>query len=92
MVQLILQMDPNELEKRTPSIIGNYPNTYTFSKAITERILDKRKGKIPITVVRPTIIGASYEEPYAGWIDSINAVAAVILYAGLGVVTSIQGR
>jgi nucleoside-diphosphate-sugar epimerase len=42
-VQLILQMDQKELEKATPKLIGNYPNTYTYTKAIAERLLEKRR-------------------------------------------------
>jgi hypothetical protein len=44
MAQLILQMHPNEIEKATPSILGNYPNVYTFTKAMAERILVKIDG------------------------------------------------
>jgi len=91
MVQLILQMQPNELEKATPGIIGTYPNTYTFTKAMTERILEKRRGNIPMAFVRPTIIGASLREPEPGWIDSVSAVAAAILYSGVGVVHFLKG-
>jgi len=72
-------------------LIGNYPNTYTYTKAITERILEKRKGNIPLSYVRPTIIGAAWKEPVAGWIDSVSAIAAVILYTGVGLVRFIQG-
>lgn len=32
--------------------------------------------------VRPTIIGCSWKDPFPGWIDSISAIAAVVLYAG----------
>lgn len=92
MVQMVLSMDPAEVEKITPKLIGNYPNTYTFTKAIAERILEKRRGNIPVSYVRPTIIGASWREPFAGWIDSVSAIAAVILYTGVGVVRFIQGR
>jgi len=91
MVQIILQMEPAQLEKATPHMIGKYPNTYTFTKAITERILDKKRGDMPITFVRPTIIGCSLQEPVPGWIDSVSAIAAMVLFAGVGLVRFIQG-
>jgi len=91
MVQLILQMDVQELERVTPKLLGNYPNTYTYTKAITERVLEKRRGNIPVSYVRPTIVGASWREPVPGWIDSVSAIAAVILYTGVGLVRFIQG-
>jgi hypothetical protein len=46
---------------------------------------------VPVAYVRPTIIGASWREPVPGWIDSVSAIAAVILYTGVGLVRFIQG-
>ncbi|PRP88456.1 hypothetical protein PROFUN_03173 [Planoprotostelium fungivorum] len=92
MVQLILHTNPDELEKATPSIIGNYPNTYTFTKALTEVILAKRKGDIPVAILRPTIVASSNAEPIPGWIDSVSAVAAAVLFGGLGIMHSLVGN
>ena len=41
--------------------------------------------------MRPTIIGCSWKEPFPGWIDSVSAIAAVILYTGVGIVRFIKG-
>jgi len=91
MMNTILQMDPVQIEKVTPNILGKYPNTYTFTKAMTERILEKRRGNIPMNFIRPTIIGCSWKEPVPGWIDSVSAIAAIVLYAGLGLIRFIHG-
>jgi len=42
MVELILQMNPNDFERQTATMIGDYPNTYTFTKALAETILVKK--------------------------------------------------
>jgi len=91
MVQLILQSNPEELEKATPHMIGSYPNTYTFTKAITEVILEQRRGDIPLAILRPSIIASANVEPVPGWIDSISAVAAAVLFGGLGIMHSLVG-
>lgn len=61
MVKTILLMDPEKLIQETPKIIGRYPNTYAFSKALTELILSRRKGSVNMCFVRPTIVGCSWK-------------------------------
>jgi hypothetical protein len=39
----------------TPSLIGNRPNTYTFTKALAESMLLKEAGNLPVAIVRPSI-------------------------------------
>jgi len=92
MVELILQMNPNDFERQTATMIGDYPNTYTFTKALAETILVKRRGNMPLSIVRPTIIASSVSEPVPGWIDSVSAVAAAVLFGGLGIVHSLIGN
>ena len=39
-------------------LLGDYPNTYTFTKSITEHLLLSMRGDMPLAIVRPAIIGA----------------------------------
>lgn len=39
----------------TPSLIGKRPNTYTFTKALTEQMLLKEVGNLPLAIIRPSI-------------------------------------
>eukprot|EP01132_Coremiostelium_polycephalum_P000607 gene607-755_t len=91
MVDLIMKQDIQTLEKITPNLLGAYPNTYTFTKAITERILTMKRGDIPMAFVRPTIVGGSLKEPAPGWVDSVAAIGAVMLYCGIGLVQFMRG-
>ncbi|EFA75040.1 hypothetical protein PPL_11725 [Heterostelium album PN500] len=91
MVELIMKQDVANIDKITPNLLGAYPNTYTFTKAITERILALKRGDIPLCFVRPTIIGGSLKEPVPGWVDSVAAVGAVMLYCGVGLVQFMKG-
>jgi nucleoside-diphosphate-sugar epimerase len=47
-----------------------HPNSYTLTKCIAEHLLVARASDLPLTLVRPSIIAASWREPFAGWIDS----------------------
>ena len=51
---------------RTRSIIGSHPNTYTFTKAITEGMLGQVSKDLPLAIVRPSIVVASWQEPFPG--------------------------
>lgn len=73
-------------------ILGKYPNTYTYTKALCERIMQKRRGDLPMCIIRPAIINTSYSEPFPGWLDSIAAAAAMFLFVGLGIVKEIKGN
>lgn len=42
--------------------------------------------------LRPSIIGASLEEPVPGWIDSIGLAGGLYLLAGLGILREIPGN
>ena len=53
-------------------LIGDSPNTYTYTKTLAEQVLDAEKGHVPLVIVRPSIVCAAEKEPFPGWIDSIN--------------------
>ena len=63
-----------------------HPNTYTYTKCLAEHLLCSRRGAVPLSIVRPSIISAAWKTPFAGWLDSAAAFAGCLLYAGLGVV------
>ncbi|EKX41704.1 hypothetical protein GUITHDRAFT_55447, partial [Guillardia theta CCMP2712] len=75
-----------ELEARTRALLQaeKYPNTYTFTKAMGEKLLHKYHGNIPVAIVRPTIIGAAWREPAPGWVDTVSAGGALFLSGGMG--------
>lgn len=48
-------LDDDLIEELTPRLIGNKPNTYTFTKALAEEILVQNSGNLPVAIVRPSI-------------------------------------
>lgn len=87
MCKHVLGLDRSLVAAEGQRILEKYdfPNTYTFTKSITEHILMKQKGTVPLIIVRPAIIGAAWKEPFPGWVDSLTAAGGIILTGGLGV-------
>ena len=56
-------MDTESLNTLTPKMIGNRPNTYTYTKSIAEALLKDEYGTLPVAIFRPSIVGATYTEP-----------------------------
>ncbi|XP_035219500.1 putative fatty acyl-CoA reductase CG5065 [Stegodyphus dumicola] len=78
-------MEPALLDSITPKLIGDRPNTYTFTKALAENLLVDECGSLPVAIVRPSIVSAAWKEPYPGWIDNLNGPAGIIVAGGKGV-------
>ncbi|PFH34535.1 hypothetical protein BESB_065680 [Besnoitia besnoiti] len=87
------QVDVAKLEKQ---LLGRFPNTYTFTKRLSEALLirdwekalihpEKSEVKFPLCMLRPSIVGAAYKHPRRGWIDNLNATGGMFLLCALGV-------
>ncbi|MBI4411941.1 MAG: SDR family oxidoreductase [Deltaproteobacteria bacterium] len=61
-----------------------HPNTYTYTKCLAEHLLVERKGDVPLTIVRPSIVSACWRHPFPGWIDSRAAFAGFVALIGSG--------
>lgn len=66
------------------ALLGTFPNTYTFTKALAERSIQKRRGNLRVTIVRPSIIISNYDDPYPGWIDTLAAAGGLIMSVQVG--------
>lgn len=62
-----------ELGMRRAKYFG-WPNTYVFTKAMGEMILGSMRGKLPLVILRPTIITSLYKEPIPGWMEGSRYV------------------
>jgi nucleoside-diphosphate-sugar epimerase len=52
---------------------------YTFTKNLTEQLLERRRGNTPVCIVRPSIVTCTYNDPIRGWIDNLNAAGEAVL-------------
>ncbi|EFA08474.2 fatty acyl-CoA reductase wat [Tribolium castaneum] len=92
LLSLLDALDDDKLDKITPIIMGDYPNTYVFTKAVAEDVIKTEGKTLPIAVFRPSIVIASVKEPVAGWIDNLYGATGVLVGAALGVLRSLHGK
>ncbi len=62
-----------------------WPNTYTFTKSISESLIRNFLDQNPaaaIAVVRPAIVESSIEKPFQGWNEGINTSASLSYLLG----------
>jgi len=57
-------------EGRTRAAVWGWPNVHAFTKALGERALAAQHGDVPLSIVRPSIIGAALREPMTGWTEA----------------------
>lgn len=48
-------MDEKTMEMITPSLLGPHPNTYTYTKRLSELLVRSESGSLPVCIVRPSI-------------------------------------
>lgn len=84
-VSLVEALDEDLVDSLTPKIVGNRPNTYTFTKALAECWLKENKGDLPLVIVRPSIVLSSMEGPLKGWVDNWNGPTGIIAAVGKGI-------
>lgn len=77
--------DVEELERITPQIILNWPNSYTFTKALAESLVKTEAQGLPFGILRPAVIISTYKEPVRGWIDNVYGPIGVIVGIGTGI-------
>jgi fatty acyl-CoA reductase len=70
---------------RTRAQSLGWPDVYTFTKALGERVAEDLWGpEHRLSVVRPTIIESSLSHPYPGWIDGFKVADPLIAAYGRG--------
>uniref|UniRef100_A0AAQ4QS74 Fatty acyl-CoA reductase n=1 Tax=Gasterosteus aculeatus aculeatus TaxID=481459 RepID=A0AAQ4QS74_GASAC len=83
-------MDDELVSALTPKLIGKRPNTYTYTKAMAEYLVQQEAGDLKVAIVRPSIVGASWKEPFPGWIDNFNGPSGIFIAAGKGILRTMR--
>jgi len=81
-------MDVNLMQQLKGQLIGERPNTYTYTKALAEHLIAQEASDLPVAIVRPSIVVAAWKEPIPGWIDNLNGPTGLILAIGKGLLRS----
>lgn len=69
-------------------ILGNFPNTYAFTKCLSEALVVEQMAEMPAVIMRPSIVIPIRYEPIPGWTDNINGPTGLLIGAGKGVLRS----
>lgn len=87
-IKCIEWMDDEIVDIITDKILGKIPNTYAFTKALSEGIIEEAMPHIPIVLLRPSVVVPIWKEPLPGWTDNINGPTGLLIGAGKGVIRS----
>ncbi|XP_060532694.1 putative fatty acyl-CoA reductase CG5065 isoform X1 [Cylas formicarius] len=72
----------------TKQILGDIPNSYTFSKALAEGLVNKEVGKLPVIIVRPAVVIPIFQDPLPGFFNNLQSPMGIFIGAGKGVIRS----
>ncbi|EDW60377.1 fatty acyl-CoA reductase wat [Drosophila virilis] len=81
----MLDRDTNIFDKMAPVLLDRFPNTYTYTKALAEQLIQTEAGDLPVCIFRPASIVATNKEPISGWIDNIYGPIAILYGVSYGI-------
>ncbi|KAJ8537647.1 hypothetical protein K7X08_014187 [Anisodus acutangulus] len=61
-----------------------WQDTYAFTKAIGEMMINSMRDEIPILILRPSMITSSYKDPFPGWIQGFRVIDPSVFLYGKG--------
>ena len=94
LIETVELIEEDNLKLLTPKLIQSRPNTYTYTKAITETLVvqECKESNLPCAIIRPSIVGASWREPFPGWIDNFNGPSTLFSAIGTGIFRTMLGN
>ncbi len=70
---------------------SGHPNTYTLTKSLSEHLVAQERDGVPVSILRPSIVSATWRWPFPGWIDSAAAFAGFVAMIGSGHLRAVVG-
>jgi fatty acyl-CoA reductase len=68
-----------------------WPDAYSFTKALAEMAVSTYRERLPITILRPSIIESALREPFPGWVRGFRMADPIILAYGRGSLSEFPG-
>ncbi|XP_031621105.1 fatty acyl-CoA reductase wat-like [Contarinia nasturtii] len=65
-------------------IMNPWPNSYTYTKALSESLVKRYSVHFPTIVIRPSIIVSTYQDPVPGWTNNITGINGLCVGIGVG--------
>uniref|UniRef100_I3PN85 Fatty acyl-CoA reductase n=1 Tax=Helicoverpa assulta TaxID=52344 RepID=I3PN85_HELAU len=79
-------------EEETEKILNGRPNTYTFTKALTEHLVAENQAYVPTIIVRPSVVAAIKDEPIKGWLGNWYGATGLTVFTAKGLNRVIYGH
>ncbi|KAJ8706214.1 hypothetical protein PYW08_010840 [Mythimna loreyi] len=84
LIDLVDTLDEQVVNNITPGLLGAFPNTYAYTKAVAENIVLEYSKGLPVALFRPSIVIGTSKEPVSGWIDNVYGPTGVVVGAAVG--------
>ncbi|GFG36350.1 hypothetical protein Cfor_08610, partial [Coptotermes formosanus] len=88
MLQLMDSLDERTIDTITQVVIGKWPNTYAFTKAVAEDMVKEEARGLPVGILRPSIVVHTAIEPVVGWFNNLYGPLSITAGAVAGVLKS----
>ncbi|WJX73683.1 alcohol-forming fatty acyl-CoA reductase [Trifolium repens] len=75
----------------TRANVYGWPNTYVFTKALGEMIVEQLKDNLSVVILRPSMVSSTLREPFPGWVEGIRTIDSLIVTYGKGKLTCFLG-
>ncbi|EEC15483.1 acyl-CoA reductase, putative, partial [Ixodes scapularis] len=84
-------MDDKMMDTMSGFLLGQRPNTYTLTKALAESLVLDERERLPVAIVRPSIVTASWREPFPRYVYNRNGYKSSFasFQCGLGILRSV---
>lgn len=82
-------MSDDAMKAVQKDLMGDFPNTYLYTKRLAEILVEKYYPSLPVCIVRPTAVMPSFSEPFPGWVDSLNGIVGIFVAGSRGVLRSV---
>ena len=76
---------------RTHARAMGFSDIYSFTKAMAERAVVELHRRLPLSIVRPSIIESALAEPFPGWLEGFRMAEPIILAYGRRVLEDFSG-
>ncbi len=67
-------------------------DVYTYTKGMGEQLLQKRRGQVPLVILRPSVTESSICDPEPGWIHGLKVTDPLVVAYGRGLVPDFPAR
>ncbi|KAK7600946.1 hypothetical protein V9T40_008387 [Parthenolecanium corni] len=92
LITLVDQLSDQVVDKITPTLLGSFPNTYVFTKAVAEGLFTSKSLDLPTSIFRPGIVISTAKEPIPGWINNLYGPTGLVAAAGIGLVHTLHSN